>query len=72
VLRRPHDLRRDAGEKVDEHTAGGGGHDADDDRGEHPQVVLEPFGKETVVYLPLVLTMIPLEELMKKLIGVLL
>jgi len=40
-----------------------------------------PFGKETVVYLvvatalpilPLVLTMIPLEELMKKLIGVLL
>jgi hypothetical protein len=34
--------------------------------------VLERFGKETVVYLPLVLTMIPLEELMKKLIGVLL
>ena len=41
MLRRPHNLRRDPGEQVDEHASCGGGEEANADRGEDPQVVLE-------------------------------
>ena len=41
VLARPHDLRRDPGEEVDEHPTRGGGDQPDDDRGEDPKAVIE-------------------------------